>query len=294
MLILYVDISDILCYNRYKFQIKGAEHILIKADNLCKVFTKNENTKNKKISFFGKTAAKSEFYAVDHVSFTAQDGEILGILGPNGAGKTTLLRMISSLMTATEGTVTITDKDGNIIDNPLELKRKIGYISGNTKLYSRMSIREILKIFGTVYGMSDEEIEKKSEEIFTILNMKSFCDNRIEKLSTGQTQRASSARCLIHSPDIYIFDEPTLGLDIISSESIIRFMKSEKEKGRTVIYSTHYMEEAEFLCDRIIMINKGKIIAEGTPEKLRNDTGTVNLREAFKKLTEKEGIFNEF
>ncbi|MGN0605237.1 MAG: ABC transporter ATP-binding protein [Oscillospiraceae bacterium] len=267
---------------------------MIKADNLCKVFVKNENTKDRKISFFSKTRTKSEFYAVDHVSFTAQDGEILGILGPNGAGKTTLLRIISSLMTATEGTVSITDKDGKAVDNPLELKRKIGYISGNTKLYSRMSIREILKIFGTVYGMSDEEIEKKSEEIFTILNMKSFCDNRIEKLSTGQTQRASIARCLIHSPDIYIFDEPTLGLDIISSESIIRFMKSEKEKGRTVIYSTHYMEEAEFLCDRIIMINKGKIIAEGTPEKLRNDTGAVNLREAFKKLTEKEGIFNEF
>ena len=124
--------------------------------------------------------------------------------------------------------------------------------------------------------------------------MKDFCDNRIEKLSTGQTQRASIARCLIHSPDIYIFDEPTLGLDIISSDSIIRFMKNEKSKGRTVIYSTHYMEEAEFLCDRIIMIHKGKIIAQGTPSQLKNLTGSSNLRETFISLTKKEGIFDEF
>ncbi|HBN10599.1 MAG TPA: sodium ABC transporter ATP-binding protein, partial [Ruminococcus sp.] len=102
------------------------------------------------------------------------------------------------------------------------------------------------------------------------------------------------ARCLIHSPDIYIFDEPTLGLDIISSDSIIRFMKNEKSKGRTVIYSTHYMEEAEFLCDRIIMIHKGKIIAQGTPSQLKNLTGSSNLRETFISLTKKEGIFDEF
>lgn len=267
---------------------------MIKADGLCRIFMRNENNNGKKFSFFGKNTSKSEFYAVDHISFTAEDGEILGILGPNGAGKTTLLRMIAGLMTPSEGCVTISDSDGNVIGDSLELKKKIGYLSGNTKLYSRMSIREIMKTFGTVYGMSDEEIEKKSEEIFNLLDMKDFSDNRIEKLSTGQTQRASIARCLIHSPDIYIFDEPTLGLDIISSEAIINFMKAEKAKGRTVIYSTHYMEEAEFLCDRIIMIHKGRIIAEGTPEKLKAETKAVNLREAFISLTKKEGLFYEF
>jgi sodium transport system ATP-binding protein len=267
---------------------------MIQADNLCKVFIKNEKPENKKISFFSKTATKSEFYAVDHISFQAQDGEILGILGPNGAGKTTLLRMISSLMTPTEGKVVIYNHAGNIINDKTELKRHIGYLSGNTKLYSRMSIREMLKIFGRIYGMSEQETDKKSDEIFRVLNMQEFCDNRIEKLSTGQTQRASIARCLIHSPDIYIFDEPTLGLDIISSDAIIKFMKNEKSKGRTVIYSTHYMEEAEFLCDRIIMIHKGRIIAQGTPEQLKNSTNSVNLRETFINLTEKEGIFNEF
>ncbi len=266
---------------------------MIKAENLSRIFVRNEKT-DKKISFFSKTATKSEFYAVDHISFQADSCEILGILGPNGAGKTTLLRIIAGLMTATEGKVIITDNDGNEITDKTELKRRIGYLSGNTKLYSRMSIREIMKIFGTTYGMSNEEIDKRSEEIFKLLKMESFCDNRAEKLSTGQTQRASIARCLIHNPDIYIFDEPTLGLDIISSDSIIKFMKSEKEKGKTVIYSTHYMEEAEFLCDRIIMIHKGKIIAEGTPKELKELTQTTNLRDAFVSLTEKEGIFDEF
>ena len=250
---------------------------MIKADNICKVFTRNEKPADRKISFFSRISTKSEFYAVDHISFEAGDGEILGILGPNGAGK-----------------ITVYGNSGNIISDKTEIKKHIGYLSGNTKLYARMSIREILKIFGSIYGMSPEETEKKSEEIFRVLNMKDFCDNRIEKLSTGQTQRASIARCLIHSPDIYIFDEPTLGLDIISSDSIIRFMKNEKSKGRTVIYSTHYMEEAEFLCDRIIMIHKGKIIAQGTPSQLKNLTGSSNLRETFISLTKKEGIFDEF
>ena len=111
--------------------------------------------------------------------------------------------------------------------------------------------------------------------------MKSFGDNRIEKLSTGQTQRASIARCLIHQPDIYIFDEPTLGLDLLSSEAIVQFMKQEKERGKTVIYSTHYMEEAQYLCDRILMIHKGKIIASGTAKELMEQTGTNNLRDVF-------------
>jgi sodium transport system ATP-binding protein len=114
--------------------------------------------------------------------------------------------------------------------------------------------------------------------------MSSFIDNCIERLSTGQTQRASIARCLIHDPSIYIFDEPTLGLDIVSADAIVDFMKGQKEKGKTVLYSTHYLEEAQFLCDRILMINEGRIVAEGTPAGLMERTGTGNLREAFHKI----------
>lgn len=228
-----------------------------------------------------KKGKKEEFYAVDHVSFEAKDGEILGILGPNGAGKTTLLRMLGSLMEPTEGDVVITDKSGEQITKKENLKMRIGYLSENTKLYGRFTVREMLTIFGELYGYTKEEIEEKIQSISDLLQMEEFIENRIDKLSTGQKQRTSIARCLIHNPDIYIFDEPTLGLDIISSKAIIDFMKQERERGKTVLYSTHYMEEAEFMCDRIVMINKGKIIASGTPQELREDTKTSNLRDTF-------------
>lgn len=228
-----------------------------------------------------KKGKKEEFYAVDHISFQAKPGEILGILGPNGAGKTTLLRMLGSLMEPTEGHVVIAGADGREVTEKAELKKRIGYLSENTKLYGRFTVRETLALFGELYGFSKEEIETKIEATNKVLSMDEFIDNRVEKLSTGQKQRTSIARCLVHDPDIYIFDEPTLGLDIISSKAIIDFMKQEKTRGKSVLYSTHYMEEADSLCDRIVMINKGHIIAQGTPEELRQETGTGNLRDTF-------------
>ena len=258
--------------------------IMIKAENLIKTFVKNEK-KNK----------KTEFNAVDGISLTAGKGEIVGILGPNGAGKTTLLRMLSSLMKPTSGTVTISleDEEAAPITDPVELRRHIGYHSGNTRLYGRLSAREMLTMFGTIYGLSDDVISERVQNISDILNMEAFIDNRIEKLSTGQTQRAAIARCLIHDPEIYIFDEPTLGLDIISSAAITKFMKGEKDRGRTVIYSTHYMEEAENLCDRIMMINRGRIICDLSPDELKSYTGTDNMRDAFSVIVEREELDHE-
>ena len=243
---------------------------LIEAMELTKQFIRTQ-----------KKGKKEEFFAVDHVSFTAVKGEILGVLGPNGAGKTTLLRMLGSLMEPTSGQVVITDKNHTQITEKETLKKYIGYLSENTKLYGRFTVRELLLVFGELYGFSREEIEQRIDQTCDLLNMAEFLDNRIEKLSTGQKQRTSIARCLIHDPAIYIFDEPTLGLDIISSKAIIDFMKQERGRGKSVLYSTHYMEEAEFLCDRIIMIDKGKIIASGTPKELKEATGTGNLRDTF-------------
>ena len=208
-------------------------------------------------------------------------GEIVGVLGPNGAGKTTLLRMLGGLMEPYSGQVILRDKDGVPIENTVEKKKRIGYLSGNTKLYQRLSTREMLQMLGNVYGLGKEEIERRIEKIFDVLDMKEFGENRIGKLSTGQMQRASISRCLLHEPDLYIFDEPTLGLDILSSKAIVNFMKQEKERGKAVIYSTHYMEEAQYLCDRIYMIYKGKIMAQGTPQELMGQTNTTNLREVF-------------
>ncbi len=247
------------------------DRILV-ANNLVKTFEKNEK-KNKKVSF----------NAVDDVSLSVGTGEIVGILGPNGAGKTTLLRMLGMLMKPTAGDIFL-NLDGQQHKDVIQIKRKIGYLSGNTKLYGRLSTRELLEILGNIYGLNEEEIKLRIESISQILNLDEFIDNRIEKLSTGQTQRASISRCLIHSPKLYIFDEPTLGLDIISSNSIIQFMKQERENGKSVLYSTHYMEEAEFLCDRIILIDKGKIITQGKLDELRALTGEEKLRDIFNSL----------
>ena len=254
---------------------------MIIVENLVKIFTQNEK-KNK----------KSEFNAVDGISLTVKEGEIVGILGPNGAGKTTLLRMMSRLMNPSGGMVSIRIGNEEITDD-IEVKRHIGYLSNNTKLYGRLSAREFLQMLGILYGMSEEDTERRIQEISGVLSMESFLDNRIERLSTGQTQRVSIARCLVHDPQVYIFDEPTLGLDIISSAAIIDFMKGERERGKTVLYSTHYMEEAEFLCDRIVMIYHGKIISEGTPAELRTQTGKNSLREIFAELISREGMQDE-
>ena len=228
-----------------------------------------------------KKTRKESFYAVDHISFSAESGEIVGILGPNGAGKTTLLRMLGALMNPTQGRVIIKDREGNDITDPVEKKRSIGYLSGNTKLYHRLSVREMLMMLAEIYGIDKQEAAKRIDGISDVLDMSSFLDNRIERLSTGQTQRASIARCLIHEPDIYIFDEPTLGLDILSADAIVSFMKTRKEAGRTVLYSTHYLEEAQFLCDRILMLDKGRIVCQGSPDELLQRFGCKSLRDAF-------------
>ena len=246
---------------------------MIEVENLCKSFIRTvKDDTDKKKQFKKFKTKKEEFLAVNNVSFKAEKGEIVGILGPNGAGKTTLLRMLGGILTPTSGNIKIAGSD-YLIDKNI-VKKEIGYLSGNTKLYNRISPRELLTIFGNLYEMSKENIEKSIEEI-------------------SETQRTSIARCLIHSPQIYIFDEPTLGLDVISSKSIIDFMKREKERGKTVLYSTHYMEEAETLCDRIIMIHRGSVIAYGTSQELKEKYEADNLRDLFIQLASERGSLVE-
>lgn len=233
----------------------------------------------KKFVRYTKNKKKEEFYADKGITFTAKEGNIIGILGPNGAGKTTLLRMIGGILEPTSGTVTV---DGlNYTKNEIEIKKKIAYLSGNTKIYQSISGYELLKMCGELYDVPKEEIEKRIEKISKDLEMSTFLHNRIGNLSTGQTQRVNIARCLIHDPKYYILDEATSGLDIISSQVILDFIKKEKEKGKIILYSTHYMEEAENICDYVIMIHKGLVIKEGTPKKVKEDTNTTNLRDAF-------------
>ena len=233
----------------------------------------------KKFIKTNKKKERQEFTAVNDLSFDVKEGEILGILGPNGAGKTTLLRMIAGIMTPNKGSITIDDLTYE--KNETDIKKMIAYLSGNTKIYGTISPYELLKMCAEIYDVPASEIDTRIKEISQILNMDAFLYNRIEKLSTGQTQRVNIARCMVHNPKYYILDEATSGLDIITSQIILNFIKSEKEKGKTILYSTHYMEEAENICDMIIMVNKGKIITTGTPEQIKKETKTTNLRDAF-------------
>ena len=221
---------------------------------------------------------------VKDVSFSLEKGKIYGLLGPNGAGKTTLLRMIAGIMEPTSGSVEI---DGmNYKKNSVEIKKKISYLSGNTKLYKDLSCVELLRMCGEYYNVDKEILDSRIDEIVKRFDMESFKHQTIDKLSTGQYQRVSIARCLVHDPDYYIMDEATSGLDVISSQVIIDFIKSEKRRGKGIIYSTHYMEEADSICDSIIMMNKGKIIDQGSSSELKKKTKTDNLRDAFFKLVE--------
>ncbi len=251
---------------------------MIEVKDVKKKFIKNISKKK-----------KIEFYADNGITFTAKEGEVVGILGPNGAGKTTLLRIIAGIMQPTSGEVVI---DGlTYAKNETEIKNKIAFLTGNTKLYKDISPVELLRMCGEFYDVPDDVLNKRIEEIVKKFNMETFREQKISNLSTGQTQRVSISRCLVHSPKYYIFDEPTSGLDIMSSQVILDFVKEEKNNGKCILYSTHYMEEAENICDRVILIHHGEIIATGSAKEIEKNTNTTNLRDAFMSLI--GGVENE-
>ena len=251
---------------------------MIEVKNVTKEFEKTISKKN-----------KIKFLADDNISFKVKDGEILGILGPNGAGKTTLLRMLAGIMTPTTGEIIIDNK--NYKENDIEIKSSIAFLSGNTKLYKDISAYELLVMCANYYKVPKNEIEDKIKAIAEEFNLNDFLHQKLSNLSTGQSQRINIARCIIHNPKYYILDEATSGLDILSSKVILDFIKKEKQNKKSIIYSTHYMEEAENICDRVILVHKGQIIKEGTPEKIMKDTKTTNLRDAFFALI--GGVENE-
>ena len=241
---------------------------MIKVDNISKKFEKQINKKK-----------SIEFFADQNISFSVHDGEILGILGPNGAGKTTLLRILAGIMKPTEGNVIIDNL--NYKDNEIEIKKSLAFLSGNTKLYKDLSPYELFTMCGEYYDIDKNLLDERINMITKRFSLEEFLHQKIENLSTGQLQRVNIARCLVHNPKYYIFDEATSGLDILSSKVILDFIKEEKKNNKCVIYSTHYMEEAENICDRVILVHKGKIIKEGTPSEIVNETNTTNLRDAF-------------
>lgn len=237
---------------------------MIVVDEICK-------------SFWDRKRGKIR--AVRPMSFQIDKGEVFGLLGPNGAGKTTLLRMLATIITPDSGTAKINNLELKTHAN--EIKKSIGFISGNTRLYGRLTPRELMSYFGALYEMTPQQVNDRMEQIFSLLGMEEFVDQRIEKLSTGQTQKTSIARCILHDPPIFIFDEPTLGLDVLTSRTIIDFIRTAAQRGKTIILSTHYMEEAELLCQRIALIHLGKILATDTLAGFQQLTGKKHLADIF-------------
>ncbi len=220
--------------------------------------------------------------AVRGATFEVAAGEVFGLLGPNGAGKTTLLRMLATIIVPTSGRCFV---NGVAADEaPDQIRASIGFLSGSTRLYGRLTGREVLRYFGRLYGMRAADIRRRVEEITALLDMAEFIDRRCDTLSTGQTQKVSIARVILHDPQVLILDEPTLGLDIMTSAAILSFISDARARGRAIIFSTHYMSEAEMLCDRVGLLHQGALFAVDSKAALCEQTGTADLRGAFLKL----------
>jgi len=217
--------------------------------------------------------------AVADVSLTVAAGEIVGLLGPNGAGKTTTLRMLAGILPPTSGQVIVSGKD--IREHPLEAKRNIGFLSGDTQLYQRLSPREVLRYFGRLYGIAPADLGPRIKQLVSDLEMDSFANRPCRTLSSGQKQRANIARALLHRPAILMLDEPTAALDVVSGHFIHETIRREREAGRAILFSTHIMSEAEWLCDRIYLIHEGRFADQGTVPELLARTGCANLTDAF-------------
>src|SRR5271167_880379 len=220
--------------------------------------------------------------AVDGVSFTCKPGQIYGLLGANGAGKTTTLRMLATILEPTDGTAIVCGHD--VIEEPEKVRSCVGFLSTATALYPRLTAQEMVEYFGRLNGLDEAKLKKRIDEIFTRLDMNSFRDRRCDKLSTGMKQKTSIARTLVHDPQVMIFDEPTLGLDIMTARTIIEFIRECRDHGKTVIFSTHIMSEVEKLCDTIGIIQSGKLLVEGSLAQLRDKYAEHDLEEIFVKV----------
>ena len=253
---------------------------MIEVKNLTKVFIQKNG---------------EELYAVNDLSFTAERGEIVVLLGVNGAGKTTAMRMLSTVLQPFSGTASVEGFD--IINNPQQVRSNLGFLSGDTGLYARLTAREVITYFGHLYDVEPSDIKIRIQEISNLLDMDDFLDKKVDFLSTGMKQKVSIARSIIHDPPVMIFDEPTVGLDILTAKNIVDFIHRCKNEGKCVLFSTHIMREAERIADKIVMIHEGKVLAEGTWQEFKEETELNDLDDIFIHFVNRikdEKMVNEF
>ena len=220
--------------------------------------------------------------AVDGVGFAARDGEITGLLGPNGAGKTTTMRMLYTLMRPDSGQVLVDGVDAAV--DATAVRRRLGVLPDSRGLYKRLTSRENIRYFGRLHGMDDALIDARTKTLASALEMDDIIDRRTEGFSQGQRVKTAIARALVHDPRNVLLDEPTNGLDVMSTRAMRSFLKSMKAEGRCVLFSSHIMQEVAALCDRIVVIARGRVVADEAPDALRAQTGEASLEDAFVKL----------
>jgi len=220
--------------------------------------------------------------AVDGATFSARDGEITGLLGPNGAGKTTTLRCLYTLMRPDAGSVVVDGFDAAV--DPIAVRRRLGVLPDARGLYKRLTARENIAYFGRLHGLDPATIRTRSDAAIAALDMGDIAERRTEGFSQGQRVKTAIARALIHDPKNVILDEPTNGLDVMATRAMREFLKRLKREGRCVLFSSHIMQEVAALCDRIVIIARGRVVADATPDALRAQTGQSNLEDAFVKL----------
>jgi len=218
--------------------------------------------------------------AVDHLSFVVSSGEVYGLLGPNGAGKTTTIRMIVGLLRPDEGFAEV--GGFRTSDAPDEVKSRVGLVSANDGVYPWLTVREMLLFFADLYGMPPLEARENLRSLSQLFDLTDLLDRRCALLSTGQRQRVTLARALIHAPPVMLLDEPTRGLDVLGSQVVIDYIRRLRDQGKAVIVSTHRMDEAERLCDRFGLLHQGRLRMEGTLNELRQATGCQNLVDMFR------------
>ena len=227
----------------------------------------------------GLRKAFGDVKAVDGVSFTAGDGGITGLLGPNGAGKTTTLRMLYTLMRPDAGSIHIDGIDA--LERPLEARRRMGVLPDAKGLYKRLTARENIEYFGRLQGLDDTTLRERCEQLIQALDLGDIAGRKTDGFSQGQRVKTAIARALIHAPQNILLDEPTNGLDVMATRAMRRFLLGLRDAGHCVLFSSHIMQEVAALCDRIVVIAHGRVVAQGSPDELRAQTGMDNLEDAF-------------
>ena len=239
------------------------------------------------IEFQNLTKTYGRLRAVEGLSLRVEPGEVYALLGPNGAGKTTALRCLATLQQPTSGTALVGDAD--VREQPLVARARIGFLAASMGLYERLTPVEILRYFGRLHRMEEQNLDKRVAELIQMFGIEPFVSQRCGTLSTGQAQRVSVARALVHDPPALILDEPTMGLDVLSGEVIYRFIEAERDRGKAIVFSTHQMAEVELLADRVGVLSGGRLVAEGTAASLIQSTGERNLARAFLALVKGDG-----